>query len=75
MSLVTQIVVTTVVSSLAVVLLLIAVIGDHPHTAWVAFGVGIVAHASFLDVRMRWREAHNFNGHGFGEDTNLRAIR
>ena len=30
--------------------------------------------ASFLDVRMRWREAHQFMGYGDGED-NVRAIR
>ncbi len=74
MSLVFQIVVTTVVTCLAVVLLLIAVIGDHTHAAWVAFAFGIVAHASFLDVRMRWREAHQFTSYGDGED-NVRAIR
>jgi len=74
MSLVFQIVVTTVVTCLAVVLLLVAVIGDHNHAAWFAFAFGIVAHASFLDVRMRWREAHQFTGYGDGED-NVRAIR
>ncbi len=61
-------------AGLAVVLLLIAVIGDHTHAAWIAFAFGIVAHASFLDVRMRWREAHQFMGYGDGED-NVRAIR
>ncbi|MCB0905551.1 MAG: hypothetical protein KDB63_00340 [Nocardioidaceae bacterium] len=74
MSLVFQIVVTTVVTCLAVVLLLVAVIGDHNHAAWFAFAFGIVAHASFRDVRMRWREAHQFTGYGDGED-NVRAIR
>lgn len=60
MSIVAQVVVTSVLACLAVILLLVAVIGDHPHAAWLAFGLGIVAHASFLDVRMRWREAHRY---------------
>lgn len=68
MSLVVQIVVTTVVGLLATILLLVAVIGDQTRTAWVAFALGIVAHALFLDARMRWREAHRFSD-------NLRSIQ
>ncbi len=62
MSLVAEIVLTTVLGCLAVILLLVAVVGDHTRTVWVAFGLGIVAHALFLDSRMRWREAQRYNG-------------
>lgn len=62
MSLVAEIVVTTIVGVVAVILLLVAVVGDHTRTAWLAFGFGIVAHALFLDARMRWREAHRYTG-------------
>ncbi len=62
MSLVAEIVWTAVLACVAVILLLVAVVGDHTRTAWLAFGVGIVAHALFLDSRMRWREAQRYGG-------------
>jgi hypothetical protein len=61
MSLVAQIVFTTVVAFAAVIVLIVAVANDSDRLAWIAFALGIVAHASFLDARMRWREAHQYN--------------
>jgi hypothetical protein len=69
MSIVAQIVVTSVLACVAVVVLLIAVVADSTHTAWFAFAFGILAQASYLDVRARWREAHRY------PDDNLRSIR
>jgi hypothetical protein len=69
MSLVQQIVLTSVVTCIAVVFFIIALVADAERAAWVAFGLGIVAHALFLDARMRWREAHLYS------EQNLRSIR
>jgi hypothetical protein len=61
MSLVAQIVFTTILGFAALIVLIVAVANDSERAAWIAFGLAIVAHASFLDARMRWREAHQYN--------------
>lgn len=64
MSLVSEIVLTSVLSVLAVVFFIVAVVNDSNRVAWFAFAFAIIAQAAFLDVRMRWREAHRYTADG-----------
>lgn len=58
MTLVTQIVLTVIIACAAFALILVASILNESQIAWPGFLLALVAHASYLDVRTRWRIAY-----------------